>query len=47
MINGLVFPNNKPSHSAGGPSKMKDAKIALIQFCLSSPKTDVENSIII
>ena len=47
MIKGLVFPNNKPSHSAGGPSKMKDAKIALIQFCLSSPKTDVENSIII
>jgi hypothetical protein len=30
MIEGLVFPNNKPSHSAGGPTKVKDAKIAVI-----------------
>jgi len=30
MVDGLVFPNNKPAHSAGGPTKMNDAKIALI-----------------
>jgi len=47
MIDGLVFTNQKPSKSAGGPSRIKDAKIALIQFCLSSPKTDVENSIVV
>jgi len=47
LVEGLVFCNNKPSHSAGGPTKMKGCKIALIQFCLSSPKTDVENSVII
>lgn len=45
MIDGLVFTQNKVSHSAGGPSKIENAKIGLIQFCLSSPKTDMENSI--
>lgn len=37
MIDGLVFTKNKPSHSAGGPSRIENAKIALIQFCVSSP----------
>jgi T-complex protein 1 subunit delta len=45
MIDGLVFTQNKVSHAAGGPSKIENAKIGLIQFCLSSPKTDMENSI--
>ena len=26
---------------------MENAKIALIQFCVSPPKTDIENSIVI
>jgi len=30
IVNGLCFTNNKPSHSAGGPSKISDAKIALL-----------------
>lgn len=47
LVNGLVFAHNKPSHSAGGPTRIKDPKIALIQFCLSAPKTDIENSIVI
>nr|AAP88262.1 CCT delta subunit [Tetrahymena pyriformis] len=47
LIEGLVFTNQKPSQSAGGPSRIKDAKIALIQFCLSSPKTEVENSVVV
>lgn len=47
LIEGLVFTKNKPAHSAGGPTKMNNCKIALIQFCLSSPKTDVENSVVI
>ena len=45
LIEGLVFPNKKASHSAGGPSKMDNAKIGLIQFCISAPKTDMENQI--
>ena len=47
MIEGLVFTQNKVSHSAGGPSKVENAKIGLVQFCLSSPKTDMENSIVV
>jgi len=47
LVEGLVFANNKPAHSAGGPSKIANPKIALIQFCVSSPKTDVENNIVV
>lgn len=40
LVDGLVFPTGAV-RSAGGPTKMQNAKIALIQFCLSPPKTDV------
>jgi len=45
IVDGLVFSELKPSKRAGGPSRKENAKIAVIQFCLSSPKTDIENSI--
>lgn len=47
LVDGLVFADKKASHSAGGPTKVDNAKIALIQFCLSAPKTDIENQIIV
>jgi T-complex protein 1 subunit delta len=47
MIDGLVFTQNKVAHSAGGPSRFDNPKIGLIQFCLSSPKTDMENSVVV
>jgi len=47
MVDGLVFTQNKVSHSAGGPGKIENPKIGLIQFCLSSPKTDMENSVVV
>lgn len=47
LVDGLVFTHNKPSHSAGGPSRIKDPKIAVIQFCLSAPKTDIENNVVV
>lgn len=47
MINGLVFTHNKISKAAGGPSSITNPKIGLIQFCISSPKTDMENSIVV
>jgi len=47
MIDGLVFTQNKASHSAGGPSRFENPKIGLIQFCLSSPKTDMENQVVV
>jgi T-complex protein 1 subunit delta len=42
MVDGLLFTHNKISHAAGAPSKIQNPKIALIQFCLSPPKTDIE-----
>ena len=47
LIDGLVFVDKKVSHFAGGPSKIHDAKIGLIQFCLSAPKTDMENNVVV
>lgn len=46
LVHGLVFPQGS-SHAAGGPSHIQDAKVGLIQFQLSPPKTDMENSVTI
>jgi len=46
LVDGLVF-NKGSTKSAGGPSQVSNAKIALIQFCLSAPKTDLENNVVI
>jgi len=45
LINGLIFTHNRTSQSAGGPTKIVKPKIALLQFAISSPKTDIENNI--
>ena len=47
LIDGLCFTNNKVSHFAGGPTRVADAKIGIIQFCLSAPKTDLENNVVV
>ncbi|KAL6136476.1 hypothetical protein ACLB2K_061771 [Fragaria x ananassa] len=39
-VKGLVF-DKKTSHAAGGPTRMEKAKIAVIQFQISPPKTDI------
>jgi len=44
MVDGLVM-TQKVARAAGGPTRIKDAKIGLIQFCLSAPKTDMESNI--
>ncbi len=46
MVDGLVF-NTRVMKSASGPTHIKDAKIGLIQFCISPPKTDLENNVIV
>jgi T-complex protein 1 subunit delta len=46
LVNGLVF-TQKVAHTAGGPSRVTNAKIGLIQFCLSPPKTNMESNIVI
>jgi len=46
LVNGLVFANHA-AHAAGGPTKVVNAKIGLIQFCLSAPKTDIEQNVVV
>jgi len=45
LIDGLVF--NQKAAGSGGPTRIDKAKIALIQFCISPPKTDMENQVIV
>ena len=46
LVKGLVL-HKGSTKTAGGPSQMKDAKIALIQYCLSAPKTDMDNNVVV
>merc|ERR1719382_2363217 len=44
LVDGLVLPQ-KVARAAAGPTRVQDAKVGLIQFCLSAPKTDMESNI--
>jgi len=46
LVRGLVLQHGV-KHTAGGPTKIENAKVALIQFCLSAPKTDMENNVVV
>lgn len=46
LVEGLVM-TQKVSRGAGGPGRIQNAKIGLIQFCLSPPKTDMEQNVVI
>jgi T-complex protein 1 subunit delta len=47
LIDGVVF-DRKVSHMVqGGTDRVTSAKIALVQFCLSPPKTDLDNQVIV
>jgi T-complex protein 1 subunit delta len=43
LIEGIVF-NQHASHQAGGPTRIENAKIGIVQFQLSSPKTNIDMS---
>jgi len=45
LIEGLVLDQKTSGYE--GPKKIEKAKIGLIQFCISPPKTDMENNVII
>lgn len=47
LINGLVFVDKKASHYAGGPTRIENARIGLIQFPLSAPKSDMESNVVV
>lgn len=44
LVDGLVL-SQKIAKAAGGPRRVENAKVGLIQFCLSPPKTDMESNI--
>lgn len=46
MIDGMVL-SQKISSRAGGIDRVDKAKIGLIQFCLSPPKTDMEQNVVV
>lgn len=46
LIKGLVLTKGA-TKTAGGPTTMENAKIALIQYCLSAPKTDMDNNVVV
>jgi len=46
LVKGLIFTQGT-AHKAGGPTMIEGAKIGLIQFCLSSPKSNIENSVVL
>lgn len=45
LINGLVF--TERTCGVNGPKRVEKAKIGLIQFCISPPKTDMDHSVIV
>ena len=47
LIEGLVLTQKTASGSGGGLRRMEKARIGLIQFCLSPPKTDMENQVVL
>lgn len=47
LIDGLVFVDKKASHFAGGPTRIENAKIGIVQFPLSAPKTDLESNVVV
>lgn len=46
LVDGMVF-DQKAAKGAGGPTKVEKARIGLIQFCISPPKADLENNVVI
>ncbi|KAH0479849.1 MAG: hypothetical protein KVP17_004672 [Porospora cf. gigantea B] len=47
LVNGLVFTNQKVSRLASGPTRVENARVGLAQFCLSLPKTSMDNNIVV
>jgi len=45
LIDGIVFPQR--AANVNGPKRIEKAKIGLIQFCISAPKTDMDHNVIV
>lgn len=46
LVDGIVL-TQRSSKATNGPTRIEKAKIALIQFCISPPKTDLESNVVI
>ena len=46
LVTGMVF-DHRAAKAANGPTRIENAKVGLVQFCISPPKTDLENNVII
>jgi len=42
-----VFTQPRTNISKGGPNKVANPKIGLVQFCLTAPKTDLDNNVVV
>jgi len=47
LIEGLCFVDKKASLFAGGPTRCEKAKIGLLQFPISAPKSDLESNVVV
>lgn len=47
LVPGIVFEKGANKGAAGGPTRIEKAKVGLIQFHLSAPKTDMENNVVV
>ncbi|CAN8074804.1 unnamed protein product [Agarophyton chilense] len=47
LIDGLILHQHAARAGSNSVSRVQNAKVAIIQFCLSPPKTDVENSVVV
>lgn len=47
MVDGLLLNQEAAKGGSHAVTRVTNAKVALIQFCLSPPKTDVENSVVV
>lgn len=47
MMDGLILNQEAAKGGTSSQTRIVNAKVALIQFCLSPPKTDVENSVVV
>merc|ERR1712025_1386673 len=45
LVDGLVFDHK--TANVNGPKKIEKAKIGFIQFCVSPPKTDMDNQVVV
>merc|ERR1712241_485212 len=45
LVDGMVF--EQKAANVNGPKKIEKAKIGFIQFCVSPPKTDMDNQVVV